>query len=409
MKYLNRSIYMRILIITNSFPPEKFGNSSRIFDMAHNLQKLGDDLLVIAPHPTYPPGTFKRKWSRLEHNNISGIEVINLLAWQPASRDPGFLSRMVYYLTFPFHTILWVTFNSRKFDVILTSSPPIFTGFGGLYSKLFFRKKWILDVRDLWIDASVSLGFLKKGSFFERISRAYERLCYSKADLITVTTKKSQLSIIETYKDLIENKILLFSNGVDTEIFFPISVDKKNQIIYSGNIGHAQDLENVILSMKEIKQHCDVKLLIVGDGDLKDHLEKLVENNNLQDIVIFKGLVSRQDVPKLISQSLIGLSPLKKLPSLEYAIPTKCYEYMACGIPFVGCGEGEIRSLAKASGGGLIAENSPNEISSAVLELLMNKQKREAMGKQGQEYVSNNFNRKHIAASLQKEIHNLLK
>jgi len=43
----------------------------------------------------------------------------------------------------------------------------------------------------------------------------------------------------------------------------------------------------------------------------------------------------------MISESLIGLASLKKFPSIESAVPTKAYEYMVCGIPFVGSEDGE--------------------------------------------------------------------
>ena len=150
---------MKVLIISQHFPPEKSGNASRIFDMSSHLQKLGLDITVLAPHPCFPSGSFKRKWSISESREMNGIKVINLLAWQPNCQNPGFMGRIAYYLTFPLHTILWIFFNSRKFDVIITSAPPIFTGFGGIPAKLLFRKKWVMDVRDLWINASISLGF----------------------------------------------------------------------------------------------------------------------------------------------------------------------------------------------------------------------------------------------------------
>jgi colanic acid biosynthesis glycosyl transferase WcaI len=327
---------MKVLIISQHFPPEKSGNASRIFDMSSHLQKLGLDITVLAPHPCFPSGSFKRKWSISESREMNGIKVINLLAWQPNCQNPGFMGRIAYYLTFPLHTILWIFFNSRKFDVIITSAPPIFTGFGGIPAKLLFRKKWVMDVRDLWINASISLGFLKKGSLLEKISRAYEQFCYSNTDMICITTEELGQDILRTYKKVDKRMMKITPNGVDTNLFYPLNIPKKNQIIYAGNIGHAQDLEDVILAMKKINEQFDLKLLIVGDGDIKGYLEKITVENGLTDFVEFPGLLPRKDIPKMISESLIGVAPLRKLKTLEYAVPTKAYEYMACGIPFVG-------------------------------------------------------------------------
>ncbi|WP_048043269.1 glycosyltransferase family 4 protein [Methanosarcina mazei] len=391
---------MKILVISQHFPPEKSGNASRIFDMCSHLQKMGEYVTVLAPHPSFPPGSFKRKWSVFESRKMNDVNIINLLAWQPKSQDPGFVGRMAYYLSFPLHAVIWIFFNFRKFDVIITSAPPIFTGIGGIPAKLIFKKKWVMDVRDLWINASISLGFLKKGSLFEKMSRVYEQFCYSSASLICVTTEELGQDIVKTYKNIDKNKLRITPNGVDIDLFYPMETPKKNQIIYAGNIGHAQDLEDVILAMKKVNEHFDLKFLIVGDGDIKGDLEKVARDNNLMDFVEFPGLISREKIPKMYSESLMGVAPLKKLKTLEYAVPTKAYEYMACGIPFVGCGEGEIRKLAERSGCGMIAENSPDAIADIILYLLNNPEKQIEMGKKGRAFVEKYYSRKQIASDL---------
>lgn len=395
---------MKVLIISQHFPPEKSGNASRIFDMSSHLQKLGVNVTVLAPHPSFPSGSFKRKWSISESRKVNGVNLVNLLAWQPNCQDPGFMGRIAYYLTFPLHTILWTFFNFRKFDVIITSAPPIFTGFAGIPAKLLFKKKWIMDVRDLWINASISLGFLKKGSLFEKMSRVYEQICYSNADLICVTTEELGQDIMRTYKNVDERLIKVTPNGVDTTFFYPLNVPKKNQIIYAGNIGHAQDLEDVILAMKKVNEQFDLKLLIVGNGDIKGHLEKITIENGLTDFVEFPGLLPRENIPKMLSESFMGVAPLKKMKTLEYAVPTKAYEYMACGIPFVGCGEGEIRKLAKRSGGGIITENDPDAIANTILHILKNPEKQAEMGKKGRIFVDKYYSRQQIATNLKSEI-----
>lgn len=154
--------------------------------------------------------------------------------------------------------------------------------------------------------------------------------------------------------------------------------------------------------MKKVNEHFDLKFLIVGDGDIKRDLEKVARDNNLMDFVEFPGLISREKIPKMYSESLMGVAPpLKKLKTLEYAVPTKAYEYMACGIPFVGCGEGEIRKLAERSGCGMIAENSPPDaIADIILYLLNNPEKQIEMGKKGRDFVEKYYSRKQIASDL---------
>ena len=118
--------------------------------------------------------------------------------------------------------------------------------------------------------------------------------------LICVTTEELGQDIVKTYKNIDKNKLRITPNGVDIDLFYPMETPKKNQIIYAGNIGHAQDLEDVILAMKKVNEHFDLKFLIVGDGDIKRDLEKVARDNNLMDFVEFPGLIQGKKSLKCI-------------------------------------------------------------------------------------------------------------
>lgn len=394
----------KVLIISQLYSPESGGNASRISDMAEHLKLMGTDVTVISPHPTLPFGQFKRVWKTSVSKNINGVNVINLWTWQPSSGNPSFISRIAYYLLFAFHATLWVLLNSKKFDFIITSSPPIFINIPGLICRYVFKKPWGVDIRDIWIDASVNMGFIKAGGLFERVSRGLEKRYYKNSDLIFTTTHEIKKKILVRYGSLDEQKIVVIQNGVDTKKFQPCAKEKKVQIIYTGNIGHAQDLENVVLAMKIVKTKSDVKLLIVGDGDLKERLIKLAEENGLTDVIIFKEPVPRGEVPLIISESLIGIAPVKNLECHECVVPTKVYEYMSCGVPFIGCGGREIENIARMSGGGLYTKNDKEAIAAAILQLLGDSEQLNKRGIDGCEYVRKSCDRKMIAQSLKIQI-----
>jgi colanic acid biosynthesis glycosyl transferase WcaI len=387
-----------ILIISQHFPPERSGNASRIYDMALNLTSQGVHVHVISPFPTFPTGTFARTWRLSSDSKDNDIGLTNLWTWQPLSKNPGFISRMSYYLLFPLHASLWVLFHGKKYDTIITSSPPLFTYIPGLIIKKVTGKKWILDVRDLWIDASISLGFLKKGSVLEKLTRAFERECFATSDAICVTTE--ELGRRLSADPEIRKKTHLIPNGVDTDFFNPLPLVKKDQIVYAGNIGTAQDLDLVIRAVQIINHDRHLDFIIAGGGDTKSDLEHLVDSLNLREIVHFPGILPREQIPRLFSESLLGVAPLKNLQSLEYAAPTKVYEYMSCCIPFVGCGTGEILDIAKSSGAGIIAENSLEKIAEVILLLINDPVKRNYMGESGRNFVQERFTRKAIAKNL---------
>ena len=392
----------RVCIISQHFPPEKSGNASRTYDTAVHLARSGIDVTVLAPHPTFPTGSFPRTWRRIKKEEIDGVQVVRLWAWQPGSGDPGFTSKMAYYLSFPLHALFWLCYPRNRFDLVITSAPPLFTGIPGYALRQISGVKWILDIRDLWIDASIGLGFLKNGSIYEKMSRRFEGICLAHADLVSVTTEELGRKISSRY--IVTAPIELMPNGVNTDLFRPTERGKKQQIVYAGNVGHAQDLEKVALAIKSMNGTYDLKFLIAGDGDIRNHLERLVEAENLTESVIFTGALPREEIPGLLSESLVGMAPLKRLETLEYAAPTKAYEYMACGIPFVGCGDGEIANLARESGAGVIAENTPEAIAATLSSLLDDPEKMEEMGRRGREYVAEHYDRRAITLKLKQHI-----
>ncbi len=186
----------------------------------------------VPPHRLVPP----RTWKRSDVQEVDGIRVVRLWTWQPGSGDPGFASRMAYYLSFPVHAALWLLFTRIRFDAIMTSAPPLFTGIpGGYVLKRTSRVKWILDIRDLWIDASIGLGFLREGSLYERLSRRFEQACLDQADLVGVTTEELGRRISLRYR--VTAPMELLPNGVNTEFFRPTDGGKKRQIIYAATSG----------------------------------------------------------------------------------------------------------------------------------------------------------------------------
>jgi len=313
---------------------------------------------------------------------------------------------MGYYLFFPLLSSLWAFKYRREFNVIITSSPPVFTAIPGLFVKKITKKTWLFDVRDLWIDASVSLGFIKKGSLFERISKYFERVCYHSCDGITVTTEEIK-KVISGVHDVSVDKIKILANGVDTKVFTPSDV-KKRRIIYAGNIGHAQDLEKVIFAVKKINERFPIEFILVGDGEIKADLQQIVKKEGLEKTVIFTGVLKREEIPQMIAESLIGVAPLKNIDSLKYALPTKMYEYMSCGTPFLALGKGEIENLAKSSKAGVVADSNVSSIHDHIVKLLEDDKLMIKMGRNGRRFAKKYCDRKKSAEYLLKSIENVI-
>jgi len=387
------------VIVSQRYPPEKGGNASRIHDTAVNLDD-DFDVTVLAPSLCYPPGNFERTWKRKQTERNNGVIVHRLWTWQPQRENPSLLRRLPYYLIFAVHAALWLVLNFRQYDVVMTSTPPITTGFPGLVAAAI-GSPWVIDVRDLWIENSIALGYITADSLLVTAGRTFQRLALHTADRITVTTETLGDAVADTYGSDLREQIRVIPNGVDTDRFSSVSTtgDIDSRIVYTGNIGSAQALEPCIRAMQHVSNE-DAVLQLVGDGDEVSRLKRVVERRNLEDRVEFVGVVDRERIPEILDSATVGLAPIKDSPELDYAIPTKLYEYMACSLPVVVTGRGEIKRFATDTDAGIHTEPDPESIATAIDTLLENPDRRVAMGRDGYQVVSEEYDRQAIAGRL---------
>lgn len=418
------------VFISQMFPPEPGGNASRIHDLAVNVANEGVKVTVLAPHPSMPAGMFPRRWDRTTVEDQGPVTVRRFWTWQPSGENPGLLARLPYFVIFGIHVMFWLLRHRGEYDVVITSTPPISTGAPGLLASLL-GTPWIVDVRDRWIDASIALGYLTSGSLIERISRRFQSLVLHRADRITVTTESLGADLDQAYGPGLGPKMRTLPNGVDLARFVgqigdetgvsenersePIAQigdgppgdghfsEENNVIIYTGNLGSAQDLETCVRAMDRFDPG-EARLVLVGDGDRAEALERLVDELELHDRVAFHEPVPRETVPQYLRAARVGIAPLRDAETLSYAIPTKVYEYLACELPVVVTGTGEIERFVRRSGGGIHADNDPEQIEIAIRRLLDDASRHERCARQGGRFVQHNYDRKAIAADLLVEI-----
>lgn len=383
---------MRALLVTTHYPPERTGGASRMADLASQLARAGVDVTVLAPPPAFPPGAFPRSWTRRSDAREDGVRVVRLWGWQPRSARPGFASRAAYYVSFPAHAALWTRANARKLDVVVCTMPPVFTALAGLAAARA-GVPLVVDVRDRWIDAAVSLGFASERSPLTRAARRLERKALQRARVVTAVTR-TLAEHLRAEHGLPAERVALVPNGVDTTRFRPVAAEKRPEIAYAGLLGHAQDLELALRALAIARRsRPDLGLVIAGDGETRPGLEKLARELGVAGAVRWLGVVPRTEVPAVLCGAVAALAPNKSLPTLDYAVPTKAYEALACGVPFIGAGGSELASLARESGGGLFAESRPEAMAEAMLTLLDDPDRAQDMGKRGRAHVTERYDR----------------
>lgn len=394
---------MRIAYLTQHYPPDNSANASRVQDMSRHLASLGDQVTVVAPPPSFPWGLHPRPRGRRVRERDGAVDVVRLWTWQPRRNPPGFVSRMAYYLVFTLHATAWLMWNARRFDVVIGSAPPLFAAVPGWAVRAVRgrRLRYVLEVRDLWIDAAVALGFVRERSLSTRASRWLERRCLHRADLVTTAT--GHIASTLEARGVPRSRLAVVPNGADLGLFGHVELPEATgpRFIFAGNIGQAQALDTVVRAVADLRRdHPRIELLLAGDGDARPDLERLVGDLGLSGQVRFLGVVPRGEVAPLVATARAAIAFVRPKDELRYLVPVKAYEALAVGVPFLASTGDEVARLASDSGGGRTAGDTVAEVAAALRWFLDHPDEARAMGLRGRRHAHANYDRQAIARRL---------
>jgi glycosyltransferase involved in cell wall biosynthesis len=405
---------MKILFLTQYFPPEVGAPQNRIFEFARQLQKFGHDVSVLTALPNYPKGEIFEEYKnkKIVIEEINNIKVIRTKIY--ATKEKSFTKRLRNYLSFTLSSVLQGSKLIGRQDIIITESPPLFLGWSGYILSKISKAKLVFNVSDLWPESAVKLGVLNN-KLFIRLSTWLEEFCYRKAAAITGQTKGIVDNIISRGFD--KQKIHLITNGVDVNLFNPSNRDKnirkemnienKFAVCYAGIHGIAQGLEVIIDVAEKLENIKDIEFVFIGDGPEKEELISLKKKKQLDNIV-FLPVQPKKNMPKLIASMDATIIPLKKLDLFRGALPSKMFECLASELPIILAVEGEAADLiSKAKAGIVVEPENSIQIAEAVLQLYNNKELRKEFGRSGRNYVSANYSRETITKKLENILNEL--
>ena len=399
---------MRILLYTQYFPPETNAPANRWGYFCEYLAKNGHEITVLTSFPNHPlrkifPG-YKNKWCSQEEKN--GVKIFR--TWTYISSSLSFLPRLINYLSFAFSSYL----NMRKIppvDLIIISLPPIFIGFTGLK---FARKRKIslvLDIRDLWPEAAVSTGYLRKGLIYYWARKKSESL-YKMAIKILVNSPALFESLRCQYA-LPDRKLEYLANGADLEFFAQkinhsfierqYNLYNKFVVLYTGLLGYAQAPEIMVGAADVLKEKKDIVFLIVGTGPFEENLKIQARKLKLTNM-IFTGLRPHEEMPQYAALADVCLIPYKNKDTFKNNVPSKMFDYLAAGKPMIINLEGAAsKMLLESQAGILVKPEDPKDLAAGILKLYADKFLREKMGALAKTYAANNFDKKEISQRLE--------
>ena len=391
---------MKILFLTDNFPPEVNAPASRTYEHCVEWAKAGAEITVITCVPNYPKGQvfegYKNKWYQVEW--MGNIKVVRVRTYM--SENQGFFKRTLDYMSFAFMAF-WVGLN-KKTDIIIATSPQFFTAVTGFALHFFKKKPWIFEVRDLWPESIDAVGAFKQKSIL-RFLEKIELFLYRKATNIVVVTDSFKDNMVQ--RGINPGKIYTIKNGVKLDNFYPkpkdaelldkLQLRNKFVVAYIGTHGLAHKLDFILESAKLITD-TNIHILLIGDGAERDNLLKLKEKLSLNNVTMLAS-VSKNEIARYISISDISLVNLKKSDTFKKVIPSKIFENAAMQRPILLGVEGEAQSIIEHYQAGLCFEPENTSDFIRKLELLAADKKLYSQCQIGCKNLAYDFNREKLA------------
>lgn len=325
---MNLKKNIKVLFLMFAFP-----DMNKSFNMYTTLVEEfvghGHEVTVVAPG--------SGKTGIYVENKIPVLRVRTI----PIKNVPNFLKGISnVFLPFQFERALNQFYKEKSFDLIISPTPPI--TLVDLVAKLKrnFGAKFYLILRDIFPQNAVDLGFMKKGALIHRYFRRKERKIYREADYIGCMSqaninylKKDNPEVSaekphelknfqKSYKGLGSNLELLKKN---------YGVSDKFVVVFGGNMGKPQQLENVLTLAESVLHFPDIVFLLLGEGVQMNKIEAEAKARGLTNIKI-QRTIPKQEYQDLLSVCDVGLISLHKDFTIPN-IPSKALDYFNVGIP----------------------------------------------------------------------------
>lgn len=338
---------MRILIVSQFYPPDITAAAFRIGETAEILRGLGHDVRVI----TAEPHKSNVKVDREADQRASVLRV------QVSSHEGGGTWRYVrHYLSFVGGSA-WVgvlrLFGRWRPEIVWATSPPLFVGLTGWFLARLNRCPLVFDVRDIWPESAVAADQLSSTGVGFKVGKLLEKWLYDRADHITCVSTRMASHIASRTTTATS----VIYNGVSARHArtASIPVDRK-RILYAGNLGRAQALDAAIRGFAHIANETIATgwtLEFLGNGALKSELQAIATTSGVGDRVAFHVAVAKQDAMDELARSAVLLISLKSDAVFDLTIPSKVFDYLAVGRPILFGINGEGRDILASTGANL--------------------------------------------------------
>ena len=382
---------MKICIIIDDYLPASIKVAAKMMhELAVEFVLRGHTVTVVTP----TPGLF----SRFELSELDGVMICRFRTGK--IKNISKIKRAVNETLLSY--LAWHTcktyFHGNPHDLIIYYSPTIF--WGGLVSRL--KKLWgaasYLILRDFFPQWVIDKGMLSANSPITYYFRLFESLNYRAADTIGIQSQKnldwfSVNSKIKKPLDLLYNWSANDQVSVNRD-YYRQKLGLQNKIVffYGGNIGHAQDMMNIVRLAKSLRSELNAHFVIVGAGDEVQLVRSSIVLHDLSNVTLLPPL-EQNEFLKMLAEFDIGLFSLNR-EHKTHNFPGKILSYMGQEKPILGSinPENDLHDIIERAKAGLVTINGDDAgLLNNALKLLHDANLRKNMGKNSNRLLLNIF------------------
>ena len=398
-----KKLRIKVLIVSQYFYPENF----RINDIAKYLKYKKYEVDIFTSHPDYPnKNIFKKNYQKKEKNlKFENCRVYRIPTIKRKSGSP--LNLLMNYFSFVFMGLILSRgiLKNKNYDFIFTfGTSPITVALVSNYIAKIKKAKSILWLLDLWPEIIGDLKNSRKNIFYYA-AKLVSKNIYKNTDCILVQSKSFEKQLKKYTKN---SKIIYFPAWAET-----LKKTKKNnlvknnnlKIVFTGNIGEAQNFEKVMVAAKELKND-NLEWIIVGGGRYLENIKKRIFENNINNFHIL-GYKNVKEVYKYHKLADILLLPLKGSKYISKTIPGKLQTYLASNKFILGFANGDsAKEILRSKAGIIVDPNRPDILVKKIRYLIKNRKIIDNREKNIDtlKYVKKYFDKKKLLRFLDKNI-----
>jgi glycosyltransferase involved in cell wall biosynthesis len=387
---------LKILIITQYFWPENF----RVNDIVEHFRNKNFEVDVLTGLPNYPQGKLDPNFKEnpKKYSDYFGANIIRIPIY--FRRGGTKLNLFFNYFSFVISGIFFGYYRLRKkkYDIVFSfATSPITSAIPAIFFSSINKSKSFIWVLDLWPDIVKELKIIENNFFYKIFSKLVINI-YKKFDFILVQSKTFLNRLQEYDKNLNLSYFpswseFLISDKNFEEDNLPFNPsDGKLNIVFTGNIGEAQNFDNII-KVAELLKNYNIRWIIVGTGR---NISKLVISSNKHQIknIFFLGQKDKLFIPFYHSIADVLILSLKSGKAISATIPGKLQSYLAANKYILGFIDGEAKKIIENSKiGSTVHPDDINGLAKKILTLESNRALLKVKKNAGGEFLDINFNK----------------